>query len=147
MSLPTSGKMTWAQALAGPLAGATCLWQDLDGLHVEPALPSPPPTSALWGWRDDGILIRARLDGETAYVTIHDPAAKHDQAGPRAGFARTLPWSPSDDRVAANHGRGPTASHGGVGAAYEQIVVDGGGHGTGPITFVRPAAAASPRVM
>ena len=58
--------MSWAQAVAGPLAGATCLWQDLDGLHVETAPPSPPPTSILWGWLARTRLVRARLDGGTA---------------------------------------------------------------------------------
>src|SRR5206468_2559104 len=54
----TGGVTTWAQAVAGPLAEATCLWQDLDGLHVAPAPADPPPTSILWGWTDDGILLR-----------------------------------------------------------------------------------------
>ena len=69
---PASGRMTWAQAVAGPLAEATCLWQDLDGLHVSVAPDVPPPTSILWGWRPDSWLVRARLDGDTAFVAVHD---------------------------------------------------------------------------
>jgi hypothetical protein len=139
MSTPISGKMPWTQALAGPLTGATCLWQDLDGLHVEPAPESSPPTSVLWGWRGDGILVRVRLDGDTAFVAIHEPTATEGSAGSGSGFSGTLPWSPDDGRIAASHGRGPSAHGGGVGAAYEQIVVAGIGDGTGPSTFVRPA--------
>ena len=70
---PAAGKMTWAQALTGPLAETTCLWQDLDGLHVEPAPASPPPTSLIWGWCGRDHLVRLRLDGDTAYVAVHGP--------------------------------------------------------------------------
>jgi len=126
---PSSGRMSWTEAVAGPLAGATCLWQDLDGLHVSPAPGAPPPTSILWGWRPDSWLVRARLDGDTAFVAVHD--------GKR--LARTVPWSADDGRVAASRGRGPSADRGGVGAAYEQVVVDGTGDRAGPITFLRPA--------
>jgi hypothetical protein len=128
--------MTWAQALTGPLSGVTCLWQDLDGLHVEPPPAAPPPTSLLWGWRDRGYLVRVRLDGGTAFVAVHEAGKA---AGPAPAGALTLPWSPDDGRVAASHGRGPSAGDGGVGAAYEQIVIDGIGEGTGPVTFLRPA--------
>ena len=48
-TVPDSGRMTWAEAVAGPLAGATCLWQDLDGLQVQPAPPAVPYTSRLVG--------------------------------------------------------------------------------------------------
>lgn len=122
--------MTWAEAVAGPLAGATCLWQDLDGLHVERAPSAVPPTSILWGWRRDAWLVRLRLDGETAYVAVHDPTMQAP--------VRTEPWSLSDGRVAASAGRGPAAGDGGVGARYEQVVVDA--DGSGPVTFVRPTA-------
>jgi hypothetical protein len=129
-----SGKMTWPQAVTGPLAGATCLWQDLDGLHIEPAPELPPPTSVLWAWADDNSrLARVRLDGGTAFVAMHQEQ--------RAGLAqgnRTLPWSLQDGRIAATHGRGPAPEDSGVGAVYEQIVVDGISDGTGPVTFLRP---------
>jgi hypothetical protein len=118
--------MTWAEAVAGPLAGAACLWQDLDGLHVEPAPPAPPPTSILWGWRGDS-LVRARLDGDVAYVAVCDAR----DATPVA----TQPWDVAqDERVAANAGHGPSADSGGVGSRYEQVVLDG----EAPVTFVRP---------
>jgi hypothetical protein len=127
--------MSWTEAVVGPLASATCLWQDLDGLHVSPPPEAPPPTSILWGWRPDSWLVRARLDGDTAFVAVHDGA----------GLIRTVPWdagdghSAGDLRVAAGRGRGPAPDLGGTGAAYEQVVIDGTGDGVGPITFLRPA--------
>jgi hypothetical protein len=131
-----AGRMSWADAVAGPLAGATCLWQDLDGLHVQAAPQSAPPTSILWGWADGRRLVRARLDGDTAFVAVLDC---EDGGGP-AGAVRTLPWSAEDGRVMASRGRGPDARGGGVRAVYEQVVAGGIGDGTGPVTFIRPAA-------
>ncbi len=119
---PPSGRMSWTEAVAGPLAGATCLWQDLDSLHVSEAPETPPPTSILWAWRADSWLIRARLDGDTALVAVHNGT----------GLVRTVPWSASDGRVAASRGRGSSAD---LGAPCEQVVVDG----AGPITFLHLA--------
>jgi hypothetical protein len=118
-----TGRMTWAGAVAGPLAGATCLWQDLDGLHVEAAPATAPLTSIVWGWRDD-LLIRVRLDGETAFVAVHEPGQ----------MTRVVPWDPGDGRIAAV--RGPGASR--VGEEFEQVVVEPGADGFGPVTFIRP---------
>jgi hypothetical protein len=135
---PASGRMPWADAVTGPLAEATCLWQDLDGLHVSRAPAAPPPTSILWAWRPDAWLVRARLDGHIAFVAVHDGT----------GLARTVPWNTGDGRtdgdlrVAASRGRGPSPDRGGAGAAYEQIVVDGTSDGVGPVTFLRPAPPA-----
>lgn len=134
----SGGRMSWAAAVSGPLAGCTCLWQDLDGLHVEPASPDAPPTSILWGWRGDAVLVRIRLDGEDAYVAVLDVKA----AG--ADAVTTVAWAPEDGRVAAavaaaGTGRGPGLESGGVGARYEQVIP--GGTDAGPITFVRPAGA------
>ena len=131
--MPDSGQMTWAEAVAGPLADATCLWQDLDGLHVSPAPRTAPPTSIMWAWRDGPVLIRLRLDGDAAFVALHSGD------GPAV---RTLPWTigpngGGDHRVAAR--REAHGSGGSVGAVYEQVVVEGPGDGTGPVTFVRPA--------
>lgn len=128
--------MPWAEAVAGPLAGATCLWQDLDGLHVSAAPTSSPATSILWGWRPDSWLVRARLDGDVAYVAVHDGGS---------GLVRTVPWNTGDEqsdgdlRVAASRGHRHSLGSGGAGAVYEQVVVDGIGDGVGPITFIRPA--------
>lgn len=121
------GRMTWAEAVAGPLDGATCLWQDLDGLHVSAAPAQPPPTSILYGWRGDSLLVRLRLDGSTAFVAVHDPSVQAP--------VKTVAWDPDDGRVAGSVGRGPDAAGGGTGARYEQVVVDG----DAPVTFVRPA--------
>jgi hypothetical protein len=123
------GRMSWAEATAGPLAGATCLWQDLDGLHVEAAPSAAPPTSILWAWRADSLLVRVRLDKQTAYVAVHDPVSQQP--------VRTVPWSPEDGRVAGSAGRGPDPAGDGTGATYEQVVIDT--DGGGPVTFVRPA--------
>jgi hypothetical protein len=127
--------MTWAAAVAGPLAGATCLWQDLDGLHVEAAPATPPYTSILWAWRPDSWLVRVRLDEDRALVAVHQGT----------GAVRAVPWdvgdgqSGGDLRVAASRGRGPSPELGGAGAPYEQIVVDGIDDVVGPVTFIRPA--------
>jgi hypothetical protein len=133
----TGGRMTWAEAAFGPLAGCACLWQDLDGLHVEPPPADAPPTSILWGWRGDSVLVRARLDGDVAYIAMLDETA----VGTDTVRVTTIPWAPNDGRVAAavavvDAGRGPGPGRGGVGTRYEQVVV--GGIGTGPVTFVRP---------
>src|SRR5579875_1003449 len=118
MTTPLDGRMTWTQAAGGPLVGATCLWQDLDGLHVAPPPVDPPPTSILWAWRNDGVLIRLRLDGDATFVAVHDSSTSSP--------IRTVPWNPGSDnsegdlRVAASRGRGPRWEDGGVGAIYEQ---------------------------
>jgi hypothetical protein len=129
----------WSTVTAGHLADATCLWQDLDGLHVEAAPSLAPPTSILWGWRPDGSLLRVRLDGDRAFV-FDLPAAAVEVAG---GGVRTVPWDVRPDgrgdaRVAGARGPGPDS--GGAGAVYEQVIVDGIGDGVGPVTFLRPAA-------
>jgi hypothetical protein len=126
--------MSWAQAAVGPLRGATCLWQDLHGLHVERAPEIAPPTSVLWGWLEGVRLVRVRLDDQTAFVAVLTGADIHG--------TRALPWSPSDGRVASAQGRGPDARDGGVGAAYEQVIVDGIDDRTGPVTFIRPVPSA-----
>lgn len=133
----SGGLMTWAAAVSGPLAGCTCLWQDLDGLHVEPPPGEAPPTSILWGWRGDSYLVRARLDGDDAYLAVRQAPAGAASGTTEAPLARTVPWALDDGRVAASAGRGPGPDAGGVGARYEQVIV--GGIETGPITFVRPA--------
>jgi hypothetical protein len=65
---------TWRD-FRGIVDSATCLWQDLDGVHVAPAPEEPPPTSILWAWSDqrgaDGVpeqLWRARIEGDTVFV-------------------------------------------------------------------------------
>lgn len=120
------GRMTWPAAVSGPLAGCTCLWQDLDGLHVEAAPAEAPPTSILWAWRGESVLVRVRLDGDITYVAVHNGISP---------LVSVVPWAPADGRVAA--ARGPERAQGGVGARYEQVIA--GGISSGPITFIRPA--------
>ena len=128
----------WATVVAGQLSEATCLWQDLDGLHVEAAPSLVPATSILWGWRTDGSLLRVRLDGDRAFV-FELSAAAVEAAG---GAVPTVPWDVrpggrGDARVAGV--RGPGLESGGAGAVYEQVTIDGISEGTGPVTFLRPA--------
>jgi hypothetical protein len=129
--MPECGRMTWAEAAAGPLAGATCLWQDLDGLHVAAAPATPPATSILWGWHGRSRLIRVRLDGDATLVAVFQPDG--------SAAVRTVPWDArpgGDGRVAGV--RGPAAEANVVGVAWEQVA-DGDGQGAGPVTFIRPA--------
>jgi hypothetical protein len=123
----TGGSMSWADAVARHLAGATCLWQDLDGLHVEPPPDQAPPTSILWAWTTDAGMVRVRLDGATAYVASCNAAAGDP----------VLPWAPDDGRVRAV--RPAASSTAGLGLRLQQVVVDGLDTGTGPVTFLRPA--------
>jgi hypothetical protein len=123
----TGGLTSWDEALAGPLGHATCLWQDLDGLHVQSAPPAPPLTSIVWGWTPDGLLLRVRLDGDATYL-----ACWRGDTDANA----TQPWAANDDPVAAYRGAGPDA--GGLGAAYAQIILHPDDDGFGPLTFIRP---------
>lgn len=125
--------MSWAEAAREPLAGMTCLWQDLDGLHVEAAPAQAPPTSILWGWDAGTRMARVRLDGQTAYVDVCDAS--------KETLVAAHPWNVDQDggdrRVAASRGRGPAKESGGAGAEYEQVVT---GHAA-PVTFIRPVSA------
>jgi hypothetical protein len=123
-----AGRMTWSQAVAGPLAGATCLWQDLDGLHRDVAPVEAPPTSTVWGWIGSGRMVRLRLDGDTAYVATCEAAASGQTA---------KPWSSNDHRVEAIRPEEAVAYL----EPMLQVVVDDVGEGAGPITFIRPAGA------
>lgn len=120
------GQMSWAGVMAGPLAGAMCLSQDLDGLHVGPA-SAVAPASMLRVWRRDQLLVRLRLDGRTAYGAAHDLAAQPPVA--------TVPWDPAGGRVAGTAGRGPGADCGETGARFEQVVTSD----PNPVTSVGPA--------
>lgn len=130
--VPLEGRMAWPKALAGPLAGATCLWQDLDGLRVEAPPAASPPISIMWAWRTNGLLVWLRLDGQTAYVAVHEATTQ--------ALLPTVPWDLSDGRVLGSVGRGPDGSPGGVGTRYEQVILDQ--DSSGPISFVRPVRSA-----
>jgi hypothetical protein len=137
--MPDSWGRPWAQVVAGPLAEATCLWQDLDGLHVAAAPADAPPTSIVWGWRADGSMVRVRLDGDAAFVA--ELGSSEISGAGRA--VRTVNWDVradgrGDARVAGVRAPG-VAPEVGPGAEYEQVVVTGIGDGVGPVTFVRPA--------
>ena len=135
---------TWADAIEGPLAGATCLWQDLDGIHHEPPTREAPPTHVLWAWTDQ-TLVRVRLDGNEVFVaTLRWPLPAG--AGPGVSVIRPLPWAADDKRVAAVRDAG--GRQGADVLATRWIVVRDDGlsdvHGDhtaamGAITFLRPA--------
>jgi hypothetical protein len=128
--------LPWAEAVRGQLAGATCLWQDLDGLHVAAVPHDAPPTSVLWGWREDGTLLRVRLDGDAcgvvAFIAELDAASADQLAVPVVGWD-----ADKDGRVAGLRRADPAIA--GAGGPYQQVVVDGIEEGTGPVTFLRPA--------
>jgi hypothetical protein len=130
---------TWAGVVAGPLAGATCLWQDLDGLHVSGPPVGAPPTSIVWGWRADGWLVRVRLDGDAAFVAELGPSRLSG-----AGRAkRTVRWHVRagglGDARAAEVRAPEVIPELGPGEQYEEVVINGAREGAGPITFIRPA--------
>lgn len=139
----TGGQLAWAAARAGHLAGATCLWQDLDGLHIEPAPVRPPLTTMLWGWRDDA-LIRVRLDTDKSESTGQDEVTAFVAVVPSAVTgARTVPWNISqggDGRVAGI--RGPAVDSGAAAGEFEQVIVGDPLGDAGPVMFIRPAARA-----
>lgn len=138
-----SSVTTWAAALQGPLAGATCLWQDLDGIHREPAPDTAPPTHVVWAWTDDA-MVRVRLDGEEVFLArLSWPLSPADPA-PRISVIHRLPWAGDDKRVAAVR---PAGDHTDVLATRWIVVRDDGlssaagepARSVGAITFLRPA--------
>jgi hypothetical protein len=56
------GRISWAEARQR-LAGATCVWADLDGLQRGAAPEAAPITTHLWAWKS-GTAWRLRVDGE-----------------------------------------------------------------------------------
>lgn len=61
--LEALGRIPWHEAV-GLLEGATCVWQDLDGLHRGPAPCQPPLATHLWAW-DRVHAWRFRVDGDS----------------------------------------------------------------------------------
>ena len=122
------GHMTWAEARAEHLVDATCLWQDLDGLHIGPAPYAPPPTSIIWGWTKAGAMLRLRLDGETVYLARCEDGTAH----------AVLPWAPDDGRIQARRTEPRELE---MFLELEQVVVDGIATGVGPITLIRRKGA------
>ena len=102
--------LSWAEASSLHLTGRQCLWQDLDGLHCEPAPPVAPLTSVLWGWSPTGdpdappVRLRIDRDGDQvrvfaaaftgtdpgAEVTTVDPGRDQRVAGIRLAGATNL---------------------------------------------------------
>ena len=125
MTVRLSGRRAeWSQVRDEELLGLTCLWQDLDGFHVEPTPSAPPLTSILWAWGTDR-LARVRLDGTTAFVAIC-PA---DTPGVRA-----IGWDPNDGRV---HAFRPAPGCPGLDRlVLDEVFIDGEAT-RGGVTFLR----------
>ncbi len=67
------GRMDWDD-VRNALAGATCIWQDLDGLHCGLVPERVPLASHLWAWSGSHAW-RFRLDAGTcvgAVLTVDD---------------------------------------------------------------------------
>lgn len=97
--LVAHGRRPWAE-IRPLLAGCTCAWADLDGLHAGPPPDSPPLATHLWAW-NDGKLLRVRIDGGdgiTAELHLTDPG--HGE--PVTVTEREVPgWPSGEGRVSA----------------------------------------------
>ena len=133
----TGGTSSWAEARPA-LAGADALWQDLDGLHVEPLPEQAPPTSILWAWSAAGdVLHRLRLDGDVVHrAQLAVNGEKGDDV--QVEVQSLQPWAERDGRVAQY--RGPTALQDGLGSRWTAVVVPDTGQGG--LTFQLPARIA-----
>lgn len=126
---------TWQQ-LVGELADADrapmeCLWQDIDGVHLEGPPDSAPMTSILWMWPaeasragEERRVYRIRLDGEQAYLAT---------AGP-ADIESTEPWGDLNqvDQMRCAGSFTPTAARETRLIELHERVCSGGGT---PVTF------------
>lgn len=114
----------WNEARAA-LEGATCMWQDLDGLHCATAPATAPPTSIVWAWwpYPSDKVARLRIDEDIVYLA---------EAAWPSGSTPTIPWG-ADDRRVAQYRSAPDTSIT-VTARFATAVVDG-------LTFVRPVDA------
>lgn len=125
----SGGRLDWAAARQA-LVGASCLWQDLDGLHLAPPPKLAPPTSILWAWWDESEQVaRLRMDGETCYLAV---------AQMPANSTVTVPWPSEDGRIAHYDGAKPQAPR--VDLQFETGVLPSPDPATGyaDLTFIRP---------
>ena len=132
---PQDGYMTWPLALSGPLRDTTCLWQDLDGVHCEPAPQVPPPTSILWAWNKN-TLLRIRLDTDEAFVAVR---ARDTNADP------VQTWAQNDGRVRQIRPAPGLTREQLLQTHWQQTQDDGLDHPnatTGSITFLSPSPPA-----
>lgn len=113
------GRLPWQQ-VHPKLAGCTCTWADLDGLHEEPAENlSPidaPITTHLWAWNHQQ-LWRIRIDGTDTITASLDLVTTPDSGPqPHAELVevteRQAPtWPDNEYRVAVDaHWRGRTVT-------------------------------------
>lgn len=86
------GRLEWGDVV-GELAGATCVWQDLKGLHSGPVPEDAPLASHLWAWRGSQSW-RFRVDGDTCVGA----ALNRDDGAASQGLA-VLPRSTPDSSL------------------------------------------------
>ncbi|MGW2917817.1 hypothetical protein ACWDBF_08125 [Streptomyces angustmyceticus] len=96
------GRLTWPEART-LLAGTTCAWADLDGMHLAPAgdLPEETPCAThLWAW-DPLRCLRLRFDTRHALTAaLHSTAPSALPSNSvRIRISRGMPWAPEDARV------------------------------------------------
>lgn len=122
---------SWSTAFDDADGDVTCLWQDLDGLHIEVPPDSPPCTSILWAWTKS-TMLRVRLDGDRAYVARCPSATTGTEI---------CPWTDKlDGRVSAHR---QLFGEDALGVRLVAVVVDGIDDQVGPITFLRPQDAST----
>ncbi len=92
-TLHSHGRLPWTQARE-TLADYTCVWLDLDGLHVGAPPRETPIATHIWGW-SNGHYARARLDTDAAYLGVLHETPPPSAAGepvtvhPRAAVMRS----------------------------------------------------------
>ncbi|MFC4628000.1 hypothetical protein ACFO6V_07140 [Promicromonospora alba] len=125
------------------LAGADCLWADLDGLHLTTGrdLPSATPVAThLWGWQQDesfrirfdraNALVASLRTGPTTGGAPYDGTAVDDLPTTlvTVRISDGLPWTEDRHEV----GKLPQAVYN---ARFELLEIAG----AAPVTFVRAA--------
>jgi len=145
------GRLEWG-GLRQAFDGWIGMWQDREGLHVEPLPPEVPRWAWLWGWsptRD--ALLRARIDGTSCHTAIL--ALRADGGGGPLGHSRlvsrgsvvptvTLLVARSREDGPVRQYIGPDADDGGLGADY--LMVQLPDLGEGGLTFYVPSVGADP---
>lgn len=93
----------WSAVRASAIQEMTCLWMDLDGLHLEKApADSPPGCTHLWGW-SDGAWARLRIEGDSvpAGAILRTISREGDEpVTVRAWQAQT--WFRNEPQLASN---------------------------------------------
>ncbi|WP_066913591.1 hypothetical protein [Millisia brevis] len=119
---------TWADART-QLSGATCLWQDLDGLHRADPPADAPATSILWAWWPDGRVARLRIDGDDVwYAQDRWDKGRRDT---------TIAWAADDGRIAGVRVADPATEPAAVVDEQFDVLT------RGRLTYIVPTAVAA----